>query len=389
MEINQKIPLWRDDRVWKVILQAIAVIIVIIAIAWLSVNFQTNLERLNIPFGFEFLSFRASFDIGETPIEYTASDTFARALFVGFLNSLRVTLAGLILTTLIGITVGIARLSDNWLVNRLALVYVEILRNTPLLLQLLFWYLAIFISAGKEGMRTFPASIYLSNAGLSLPWFKGTSATVIWLVILLGGIIGAIFLWRWRTKVRIEQGKAGYEWLFSLGAIAFSAILAILITQRPPFDLNLPQLIGENQISGGLRLSPEYAALVIGLSLYTAAFIAEIVRAGIQSVPKGQWEAAKSLGLTPNLTMRLVIFPQALRVIIPPLNNQYLNLWKNSSLAIAVGYPDIYSIASTTFSQTSKAVEVMLIISLTYLSVSLIISFTMNLFNKAIQLQER
>jgi general L-amino acid transport system permease protein len=232
-----------------------------------------------------------------------------------------------------------------------------------------------------------PGKIYLTNAGLSLPWIETTPGTRLWFAILLAGIIVAVWVWRYRTRLMIEQGQPGRQGWWTLGVMVGAILLATLVTRSFPLLLNLPEVVNNTQLTGGLRVSPEYAALVVGLTLYTAAFIAEIVRAGIQAVPQGQVEAAKALGLKPGLAMRLVIFPQALRIIIPPLNSQYLNLWKNSSLAIAIGYPDIYAVASTTFSQTSKAVEVMLLIMLTYLGISLVISAIMNIFNRVMQFQ--
>ncbi|MEA5597990.1 ABC transporter permease subunit [Rivularia sp. UHCC 0363] len=300
---------WRDRRFWRIATQVIAVILAITIVSILSVNVSRNLQRLGIQFGFDFLQQEASFDIGETPIAYKPTDDYSRALWVGLLNTLRVAVAGIILTTIMGIGAGIARLSDNWLVRNIALVYVEIFRNTPLLLQLLFWYSAVFLNLPNVNNK-----------------------------ISLGGLI--------------YLSQSGLEVL-------------------------------------GIKFSSELAALLIGLVFYTGSFIAEIVRGGIQSVSRGQWEAARSLGLKPGLIMRLVIFPQALRVIIPPLTSQYLNLTKNSSLAIAIGYPDIYFVASTTFNQTGKAVEVMLLIMLTYLIFSLTISLVMNLFNRSVQIRER
>lgn len=306
---NSKPPIWRDSRFWQIATQLIAVVLAISIVVILGMNLNRNLQLLGINFGFNFLQQQASFDIGETPINYSPTDTYIRALLVGLLNSLKIAITGIILTTILGVTAGIARLSDNWLVRNISLVYVEIFRNTPLLLQLLFWYFAVFLS--------FP---------------KVENQVSIW------GIFA-----------------------FSQNGVKFF----------------------------GVNFSPEFATLLLGLTFYTGSFIAEIVRAGIKSVNKGQWEAGRSLGLKPGLLMRLVIFPQALRVIIPPLTSQYLNLTKNSSLAIAIGYPDMYFVASTTFNQTGKAVEVMLLIMLTYLTLSLIISLLMNLFNRSVQIKER
>jgi general L-amino acid transport system permease protein len=306
---NSKPPIWRDKRFWNIAGQFIAVFIVAVVVTILWGNLNRNLQQLGIQFGFDFLKQQASFDIGEMLISYKPTDSYSRALWVGLINSLRIAVAGIFLTTIVGISAGIARLSDNWLVRNIAIVYVEIFRNTPLLLQLLFWYFAVFLGFPKtENKISLWGFVGLSQNGLELPWFT---------------------------------------------------------------------------------LSPEFSALLLGLTFYTGAFIAEIVRGGIQSVPKGQWEAARSLGLKSGLVMRLVIFPQALRVIIPPLTSQYLNLTKNSSLAIAIGYPDVYFVASTTFNQTGRAVEVMLMIILTYLTLSLTISLIMNLFNRTVQIQER
>lgn len=301
--------LWRKGSFWRFAGQAIALIFVLSLIGLLWTNLSRNLAQLGIRPGFGFLQSQAGFTIGESLISYQSSDSYSRALLVGLLNSLLVIVTGMILATAIGITAGIARLSNNWLARNLALVYVEVLRNTPLLLQLFFWYFAVFLSLPKPDNPVRWLGFSFSNSGITFP--------------------------------------------------------------------------------GGLQLSSEFSALLLGLSIYTATFIAEIVRGGIQSVPKGQWEAARSLGLKPGQTMQLVIFPQALRAIVPPLGNQYLNLAKNSSLAIAVGYPDLYAVASTTFNQTGRAVEIMLLISVTYLAISLIISLLLNLYNRRVQLVER
>jgi general L-amino acid transport system permease protein len=304
------VPFWRNQRLLSNAAQLISVFIIAIVVFILWDNLTFNLERLGINFGFDFLQSQASFDIGETLIPYKPTDSYYRALVVGLLNSMRVSIFGIILATIVGAVVGIARLSTNWLVRNLALIYVEVLRNTPLLLQLFFWYFAVFISLPKvENQISIFGLINLNNKGTQLPF--------------------------------------------------------------------------------GLEISSELSALILGLTLYAGAFIAEIIRGGIQSVAKGQWEAARALGLQSNLIMRLVILPQALRVIIPPLTSQYLNIAKNSSLAIAVGYPDIYFVASTTFNQTGRAVEVMLLLMLTYLTISLTISLTMNTLNRSVQLKER
>lgn len=385
------IKLLRDDRFWKIAGQAIALILVIAVAAILWDNLSANYSQLGIAFGFDFLNSQASFDIGEKVISYNPENSYKQAYLVGLVNSLRVMGIGIILATIAGLTVGISRLSDNWLLRTLAGLYVEIIRNTPLLLQLFFWYFAVFISLPKlEENQQMSGPIFLTNRGIAVPWIATLPGWEIWLILLAIGFLGATLLWQWRARVMIEQAQPGRQLLWALGAIALTAISAFIITRNLPFRLDFPRLTAELQLEGGLKLTPEFAALVTGLSLYTGSYIAEIVRAGIQSVPKGQLEAAKSLGLKSGIAMRLVILPQALRVIIPPLTSQYLNLAKNSSLAVAIAYPDVYFVvASPTLNQTGRAIEAMLIIMVTYLTISLIISLFMNWYNQSVQLKER
>jgi general L-amino acid transport system permease protein len=379
----------RDVRFWNIAGQIIAVVLLVTAVAILGDNLLYNLQRLGLRLGFDFLDSQASFDIGESLIPYNPADTFGRAIVVGLLNSLRVIILGLILATLVGLIVGIARLSDNWLVRNIALVYVETFRNIPLLVQLLFWYSAVLLKLPPlEKSVTFIKGVFLTQTGVYVPWFVTNPTTGIWVLLLAIGIVGAAWAWRWRTRMMVEQGRPGRQLLWAAGAIAIALLLALILTRREPFVISLPQ-VNNGEIEGGLRTSPEFCAILIGLVFYTASFIAEIVRAGIQSVPKGQWEAAKALGLRGGPSMRLIILPQALRVIIPPLTSQYLNLAKNSSLAIAVGFSDIYQITSTTLNQTGRAVEVMVIIAVAYLTISLSISLVMNLINSRVQLKER
>lgn len=383
--------LLRDDRFWKIAGQAIALILVIAVAAIFWDNLSANYAQLGIAFGFDFLNSQASFDIGETAIPYSPENSYRQAYFVGLINSLRVMAIGIVLATIAGLTVGISRLSDNWLLRNLAALYVEILRNTPLLLQLFFWYFAVFISLPKlEENQQLKGPIYLTNRGIAVPWLESLPGWEIWLILLAIGLLAAVGLWQWRARVMLEQGQPGRQLLWAASAIVLSAILALIVAKNLPFRLDFPSLTPELQLQGGLKLTPEFAALVTGLSLYTGSYIAEIVRAGIQSVPKGQLEAAKSLGLKSGIAMRLVILPQALRVIIPPLTSQYLNLAKNSSLAVAIAYPDVYFVvASPTLNQTGRAIETMLIIMVTYLTISLIISLFMNLYNQSVQIKER
>jgi general L-amino acid transport system permease protein len=386
MNTTPKIPLWRDERFWKIALQVIVLIAVLSLFTLLGTNLSRNLQQTGgTVFNFNFLNSTAGFGIGESLIPYQPTDNYSQVLLAGLINSLRVMFFGMILTTLLGVTAGITYFSDNWLLRQMTVCYVEVVRNTPLLLQLMFWY-GIFLKLPSiEQTAQFFNFIYLNQRGVFVPWPSG-NAVWFWLAVLLISAIASILIWRWRTKIMVEQGKSGQPQLTLLWIIGIAAILIIIFGlgwQRP-----MPSENGRT-IEGGLRMTIEFTTLLVGLVVYTGAYIAEIVRSGIQSVAKGQWEAARSLGLRPGLVMRLVVFPQALRVIIPPLNSQYLNLAKNSSLAIAVAYPDIYSVANTTFNQSGRVVEVMLIIMATYLTIDLLISIAMNGLNRVVQLRER
>jgi len=304
---------WRQRWFWQWAGQGAVVVAIALLGLMLWTNLTQNLQQLGLNFGFGFLASPASFDIGETPIPYTTTDSYSRALLVGLVNSLRVIVFGIALTTVVGVTVGLARLTDNWLVRQISRIYVETLRNTPLLLQLFFWYFAVFLN--------------LPSVAQPLVLFNAVSLS--------------------KQGIAVSSGPG--EWYFS----------------------------------------SEFSVVLLGLTLYTGAFIAEIVRGGIRAVPQGQWEAARALGLKPGLVLRLVVFPQALRVIVPPLISQYLNLAKNSSLAIAVGYSDLYVVANTTANQTGRAVEIVLLLMGAYLSMSLLISLLLNLYNRTVQLKER
>jgi general L-amino acid transport system permease protein len=358
-------------------------------VAYGSSNLVANLQQKQLSFGFDFLGSQAGFNIGETSIPYKPTDTYAQALRVGLVNSLRITIQGLVLATLIGTGVGIARLSSNWLVRQLGTVYVELLRNVPLLLQLMFWYFAVFLSAPPFERRIqFLGDLSLSQRGLLLPNFLPKLSLLPWIVCLTIGLAIAQWIFRLFLRRRLD-GKPASPWFMAIVTVIFWACMAWVLTKEIPWNFEWPTVKDNKTITAGLLLTPEYSAILFGLTFYTAAFIAEIVRGGILSVPKGQWEAARSLGLSPNLILGKVIAPQALRVIVPPLTSQYLNLAKNSSLAIAVGYPDLYSVSSTTFNQTGRAVEVILLLMATYLAISLVISLVMNLYNRRIQIVER
>jgi general L-amino acid transport system permease protein len=386
---GQKTPLWRDERFLRLTTQIVVLVLVVIFIAFLINNLTSSLQQQGRQFNFGFLDDQSNFNIGESIISYGPEDPYYRALLAGLLNTLRLILVGFVLTTLVGIVAGIASFSDNWLVRKLSQVYVELVRNTPLLLQLFVWYFAVIfgVAGGEDGPTQIFNIIFITKrqgGGFFMPWPPNTLMSWILLGCVVLAVAIVIGVWRWRTKLMEEQGASGKPQLY--GIIAGLAIAALLIVSM---GWQFPSPTEEGGVTGGLRLSLEYAAVLGGLVFYTGAFIAEIVRAGIQSVSKGQWEAARALGLRPGPVMQLVVFPQALRVIIPSLNSQYMNLAKNSSLALAIGYPDIYSTASTTFNQTGRPVEVFLIIASTYLLINLIISVIMNQLNKSVQLKER
>lgn len=382
---EHKIPLWRDDRFIKLAVQVALVVVVVVVIAIMANNISVNFRRLGLNFGFGFLSNPASFGIGDTAIPYSATDAFGKALLVGLLNTLRVIVLGIILATLLGIVVGVARLSENWLVRQIATIYVEIFRNTPLLLQLFLIYQAGFLKLPRiEEALQLPGPTFLSNQGLYLIWPIGSVRTWLSLAVLIAGAILGIILWRRRLKVMELEGASGSGYqkvLIGIGIISLLALLLGLEWQAPQFE--------NGSVTGGLHLSSEFGTILFGLVLYTAAFIAEAVRAGIQSVSKGQWEASRALGLHSGLAMQLVVFPQALRVMIPPLTSEFLNLAKNSSLAAGIAYSDFFQIAFTINNQTGRVLEVVLLIMITYLTINLIISTGMNWFNQRVQLKER
>ncbi len=387
---QEKIPFWRDSRIIKVVIQILVITAILFLIVIFGNNLVNNFRQLGLTFGFNFIfdpELNSRFNIGDSPIPYKPTDTYYRAILVGLLNSLRVMITGIILAFFLGVIVGLGRLSDNWLVQKIATIYVELIRNTPLLLQLFFWYFAVFLKFPKiDAPLILFNSIFLSNQGVYLPFPLGNIQTFLAILsLLLGGVIALVIL-RKQTQVIIQQGTIGKIYniaLFLLGILSILIIFLGLDWQFPNYDSQI------KRIQDGLNLSPEFATLLTGLTIYTAGFIAEVVRSGIQSVSQGQWEAAKALGLNSGLVMRLVIFPQALRVMIPPLTSEFLNLAKNSSLAVAIGYNDIYAVSNTISNQTGKSVEMLLIVMATYLIFNLMISSGMNWLNHFVQLKEK
>lgn len=382
-----RVAFYNDPRVRALFYQLLVVTFVLLG-GWILVsNTMANLSRLGVASGFGFLARPSGFDIGQSMVDYSAASTFGRAFLVGFLNTILVAVVGIILATLIGFTMGIARLSHNWLVNTLATVYVETVRNIPLLLQLLLIY-AIVIHAlpqPRESGQLF-GLVLLNTGGLFLPRAVPQAGFGIFAAISLAALVAIPFVLRWAARKRELTGQPVHTGRFVLGLLALIPI-SYLVTGMP-VTWDLP-VMGRFRASGGLAVQPEFVALVLGLAIYTGAFIAEIVRSGIQAVSKGQWEAAGSLGLSRGQTLRFIVIPQALRVIIPPQTNQYLNLTKNSSLAVAIGYPDFFNIAGTINNQTGQAVEVVAITMGVYLTLSLITSYFMNWYNARMALVER
>jgi general L-amino acid transport system permease protein len=379
---------WSDPRMRAIVWQVV-ILGIVGCLGWYLVhNTTTNLAARRIATGFGFLNRTAGIPIGEHLIDYDpAIHTYGRAMWVGVLNTLKVAVIGVVLATILGTVIGVARLSRNWLVARLTAAYVEFLRDIPVLLQLLFWYALVqALPAPRQSFHPIPG-VFASNRGIKVPLLEWQPAHWWTLAAFVLGWIGTVAWARVARKrqeasgIRPRVWPAGLALMIGLPALVWFALGA-------PFTLEMPELRGFN-FQGGATLSPEYGALTLGLVLYTAAYISEIVRSGILAVPQGQWEAAGALGLRHSTVLRQIVLPQSLRVIIPPMTSQYLNLTKNSSLAVAIGYQDVVSVASTTLNQTGQAVEGIALIMAVYLTISLSISMFMNWYNARIALVER
>lgn len=382
-------PFWRDKRVIPILLQILFALLVVLLGAFFFTNALSSLSQMGMSFGYDFLGKMASFDIGDKLIEFSSTDTYGKAFLVGILNTIKVAFIGIILATILGFIVGISRLSSNWLARTVATVYVEIFRNTPLLVQIFIWFYAVFLSFPtiEKSLNAF-GLFYFSNRGTVIPWFDLTSSSFIWFISLLIGLFLSFIVWKVRIKQQVVTGQRKYPLYWALGSMVGWLVVPLLFTSQLPLLLNVPVIDGRS-FEGGYTIGPGFGALLVALVMYTASYIAEIVRGGILAVSKGQVEAAKALGLKSPTILRLVILPQAIRVIIPPLTSQYLNLIKNSSLAAAVAYQELVGVGITVLSQTGKSVEVISIVILVYLSMSLFTSLLMNIFNKYTQLVER
>ncbi|MDC3233787.1 ABC transporter permease subunit [Candidatus Pelagibacter sp.] len=382
-----------NNIIKRYIPQILAILFVVLIFGFLTLNAQTNMDNRGIDFGFGFLSQESSFDVQFSLIEYSGSDSYARAFLVGLLNTLLVSFISIIICTILGVIIGVARLSSNYLIKNSAAWYVEFFRNIPLLLQIFFWYYAALRALPMpEKANAWFGVTYMTVKGYYIPAMVWENLNV-FLYCGLAAIISIFVLRTYAIKLRDTQGKQIPVLIYSVALLIVLPLLSFLFG-GVSLEFEIPELKKLSKISyiyeGGISLPPELIALVLALSLYTSTFVAECVRAGIEGVSKGQKEAAASVGLTPNQVLKLVIMPQALRIIIPPTTNQYLNLTKNSSLAAAIAYPDLVLVfAGTALMQTGKAIEIVSITMLTYLTISLTIAAIMNWYNKKIEIKEK
>ncbi len=382
-----------NSKIRKILPQIATLLAVVFIFGFFTFNAQVNMDNRGIEFGYGFLSQESSFDVQFSLIEYDGSHSYARAYLVGLLNTLLVAFIGIIFATIIGVIVGIARLSPNYLIERSAAFYVEFFRNIPLLLQIFFWYFAALraLPLPQDAEAIFGV-FFLTIKGLFVPRFIWVNLDIFF-YSLIAAIISIVVISNYARKLQENEGKQLPVFSISAGLLIILPLLAFLIGGVSlSFEMPVLEQIATTSFkyTGGLGLPPELIALTLALALYTATFIAECVRAGIQGISKGQKEAAASIGLTPSQVLKLVIMPQALRIIIPPTTNQYLNLTKNSSLAAAIAYPDLVLVfAGTALMQTGRAIEIVSITMLTYLSISLAISALMNWYNKRIAIKEK
>jgi len=386
---KNNIPFWRDERSLQILGQVIFIVLLAFFLFFIYNNMQVGLQKQGTTVNFAFITGLAGFDIGESLMAYSRESSYLQAFSVGLLNTLFVSLVGIFFSTVLGILLGVARLSSNFLVNRLAAFYLEAMRNLSLLVFLIFWYLGVFLKLPKvKEALIWPGQILLTNRGIGIPWGIATPSLPAYRWVLVFGLVLAAAVASFLYERGRRTGRPPLTVLWALLTFSAVALAGWFLLPQPPFNWDFPYVKGLN-LAGGKILSPEFMALSSGLTLYTAAFVGEVVRAGIQSVSKGQVEAARALGLNGFQTLRLIVFPQAMRVIIPPLTSQYLNLAKNSSLAVAIGYPDLFYVSSTIINQSGRAVEMITLVMLTYLALSLLTSAFMNWYNQRIRFVER
>jgi general L-amino acid transport system permease protein len=391
MTSHQKtsIPFYRDERVLKALAQIVSAVIIVGFLIWALVNFFQAAEARNMNLTFGFLNEAAGFPISNPPIEYDPSMSFGRAFTVGVINTILVSILGIIFASIFGTLIALARLSSNWLLNRMALAYIEFHRNIPLLVLLFIWYFVAFgqLPQVKESI-ILPGPVYINKRGFYFGWARLTEEGLIFAIAVIAAVILAITTFVVLRRIRANTGKSTYYTPISLGILILVPLIGWFASGGQPFELDIPVLEGFNY-QGGMRFTPEFAALLVGLTTYTAAFIAEVVRAGIQAVDRGQVEAARALGLSTSQVLSLVVMPQALRIIIPPMISQYLNLTKNSSLALAIGFQEVFSVGKIAINQAGRAVPVFALVMLTYLTLSLLTSMVLNLYNSRIQFVTR
>lgn len=381
-----KPPLWRDVRVLRVAGQVAFVLAVVLVLREMYLNATFQLEERGRELSYDFLDSRAGFGVKEHFIGYTPNSSFRTVFWVAVTNALVVTGFGIVLATILGVFLGIARLSPNWLLRKIAQAYVEIIRNIPALVQIIFWYTAVILAIPRlEQSISIFGFAYISNRGAAVPTLQGGADFGTWGLFVLAGVVAAFLVRRWRTKIFDDTGQPHYRFLWSTGA--FVAIAAAgYVVLADPFAIEVPE-IGLRNLEGGISVSPEFAGVLVGLVVYTAAFIGEIVRGSILAVSKGQKEAAEALGLRPGQQLRYVVLPQALRIALPSITNQYLNFWKNTSLGFFIAYPEIVNITRTMTNQAGHELEIFSLLVLVYLSVSLGLSLVMNLFNRGVALR--
>lgn len=381
---HTSVPFYRNAKVLPYLWQGAILLAVIAGVLVLLFNLKRGMESQNLDTSFDFLGRSAGFRISEG-LPFSPEDTYFKAFLVGLYNTVRATVVGIVFATLIGLVVAVARLSKNWLVNRLAYFYIELMRNTPLLVQLVFWYFAVILQLpGVRDAIKFGPAVFLSQRGLVIPWIDAPAQ--FWWMIVVGV---AISIGLWTLLNRVGPGVAGKKLGMPLALVVLIGVgFATYFMSGSSLSISRPEL-GTFRIQGGLTLSPEFTALLAALVFYFGAFIAEVVRGGVNAVPKGQWEAARALGLGYLTTLRIIILPQAMRIIVPPLGNIYLNLTKASSLAIAIGYPDLFGLSATIGSQSGFSVQVMLMVLITYLALTLTVAAGVNVLNRSVQMAGR
>jgi general L-amino acid transport system permease protein len=384
-----KIPIWRDERALKAAAQIASSLLVLGLLYWGIGNFLEITQQRGMPLTYGFLNEAAGFPIKESFIPYESTMTFGRAVLVGLINTLMVSVWGILFATVLGFVIGMMRLSTNWLISRIALAYIEFHRNIPLLVLLFLWYFGVFtrLPQVKESI-TLPGPIYINQRGFYLIWPHLTESGTPFAISVVAGILLAIIAFVVLRRIREAKGRETYFGRISLTVLILVPLIGWFASGGEPLYFDVPVLKGFN-FQGGLRLTTEFSALLIGLAMYTAAFIAEVFRAGILAVRKGQIEAARAVGLSYSQVLMLIIIPQAMRVIIPPMISQYLNLTKNSSLALAIGYQELFAIGKVTINQAGRAVPVFMLIMGTYLAISLLTSIILNIYNKRVQFIER